>query len=122
LRTFAEFHIKIPFYQSGQTKFADPEQAGCNHRVEDALCGKVQTSTEQPKIKICSMQNNFLSLQRGAQRRKIDIAQWIDNIISPWEADLQQTELLAIAVKAVGFGIERHAIDIFNLQEQLSEL
>src|SRR5207248_1440397 len=94
-----------------QTRFADPEQARSNHRVENALRHKVQTSAEQSQIEIRSVQNNFFSLQRSAQRRQIDIGEWIHNIIPARQADLEQTKLLSITMKAIGFGVDRHAID-----------
>jgi len=111
LGPFAEFDIEVPFYQSGQTKFADPEQARSNHRVENALRHKVETSAEQSQIEIRSVQNNFFSLERSAQRRQIDIGEWIDNVVPSRQADLEQTKLLSITMKAIGFGIDRHAID-----------
>src|SRR5439155_27076502 len=107
----AEFDVEVPFYQSGQTKLADPEQARSNHRVDNALRRKVQTSAEQPQIEIRSVQNNFFSLQRSAQRRQIDIGEWINNLIPARQADLEKTKLLSITMEAIGFGIDRHAID-----------
>jgi hypothetical protein len=111
LGPFAEFDIEVLSYQSGQTKFADPEQACSNHRVENALRDKVQTPTEQSQIKIRSVQNNFFSLQRSTQRHQIDIGEWIDNVVPFCQADLEQTKLLSITMEAIRFGIDRHAID-----------
>src|SRR2546430_17166739 len=111
LGPFAEFDIEVLSYQSGQTKFADPEQARSNHRVENALRDKIQTAAEQSQIEIRSVQNNFFSLQRSTQRRQIDIGEWIEHIIPSRQADLEQTKLLSITMEAIRFGIDRHAID-----------
>ena len=55
-------------------------------------------------------------------RLKIDIGQWIDNVISTRQTDLEKTKFLSITMKTVGFGIDRHAIDLFKLRKQLGEL
>src|SRR5436853_7754988 len=67
------------------------------------------------------MQNDFLVLKRGPQRRKIDISQWIDDCIARRHADLKKTKFLAITVQTVRFGIDRDSIDFFKFWEQLAK-
>ena len=68
------------------------------------------------------MQNNFLLLQKRAQRRQIDIGQRIDQQILARNADLKQAKFFPITMQTVRFRIDRHAIDRIDLRKQLFQL
>ena len=68
------------------------------------------------------MKDDLFVRKRVAQRRKIDIRQWIDNEITARNSDLKQTKLFAVAVKTVGFRIERDSLNWLKLGKQLLQL
>jgi hypothetical protein len=132
LRPFCKFDAEETLHHRRQAKFANAEQSRSDYCVENPGRREVQTAAKQSKIIIRAVQNNFLLRKSCAQRRKIQVRQRIDNIISPdfvvavvadrgRHADLEQTKFLPITMQAVGFGIDRHAIHRLNLHKQLGE-
>src|ERR1700682_4120475 len=109
LRSFCKLDAEEALNQRGQTEFANAEQARRDYRVENLARREVQTAAKQPQIIICAVQNNFLLRKYRAQRRKIQLRQWINNVIARrvvvaavadrgWHADLEQTKLLPITM------------------------
>ena len=65
------------------------------------------------------MQNNLPGFKRFAQRRKIDIGQWIDNVIAARHADLEQAKFFAIGMETVCFRIDGNAVDRLELLKEI---
>jgi hypothetical protein len=57
--------------------------------------------------------------QRVGQRREINVRQRINQAIVPRNADLDEAKFFEIAVKTVGLGIDRDAIDGSESWKQL---
>src|SRR5712691_9859177 len=122
LRSLRQLYLEVSLDQRGQAEFADAEQARRDDRVEDSSRGKIPTPAQQPEIEIGAMQDNLFRLQSSAQWCKIDIGQWVNDVVAPGQAKLHQAKLLAIGMKTVGFGVDRHALNWFNLLEQIGQL
>ena len=121
LRTLGQCHSEKALDQRGQTELANPEQARRDHGVENLARCEIQTSAQQTQIEIGAVQNDFLFLERLAQRCKIDIRQRIDQHILVRNADLKQTKFLVVTMETVCFRIERYALDRFDAFEQLGQ-
>src|SRR5438128_12678026 len=115
LRSFRQLYLEVPLDQRGQAEFADAEQARRDDRVEDSSGGKIPTPAQQPQIEIGAMHDNLFRLQSSAQWCKIDIGQWVNDVIAPEQADLHQTKLLAIRMKTIGLGVDCNPVSAFNL-------
>ncbi len=71
---------------------------------------------------IHSLQDNLPLRQRGAERLEIERRQWIDQDILAVEGELDEAQLLEIAVQTVGFRIDRDAFELPEPREDFREL
>lgn len=110
LRAFDQLDPEVALYQRSQAELAQTEKARRNHRVENALRDEVQTAPEQPQIEISAVQNDLFFGEGGAERRKIDIGEWIDNDVAVRQTDLKQAKLFTIGMETVGFGVDRDTV------------
>ena len=57
------------------------------------------------------MQDDPSLSENGVETRKIERLKRIDQNVLFWQADLNQAQLLKIAVKAVSFGIDSYRVE-----------
>ncbi len=122
LRTFRQFDSEKTQYERREAKLAYAQKSRCNHRVENARRYETERSSHQSQIEIRPLQHDFFFGERSGERRQINSGECIDQKIFAAKTELEQTELFKIGMQAVGFRVDRNAIERFQFGKQLGEL
>ena len=122
LRSLRKGDVEILLHESGETEFLQAEHAGRDHGVENFAHRKIEGAPEQAQIEIHSLQNDLALGQRGAERLEIELGEGIDQDILAIESELDQAQLLEIAVQTVGLGIDRDPFELPEPREDFREL
>ena len=109
LRSLRDLQAEVALEQRGEAELRDAAQARRDHRVEDAPGGHKAAATEQPQIVVHSVNDEFLPREGGEERLQRIPGERVDQQIVARHADLDEAELLEVAVEAVRLGIDGDA-------------
>ena len=109
LRGFGEFHPEVALDERGEAEFRNAAEARGDHGVEDAFRCRKADAAEQAQIVVGAVNNELLAVEgreKGIERKA---GERIDQQVVSGNADLDEAELLEVAVEAVRLGIDGDA-------------
>ena len=106
LRAFLQRDTEKLRHQIAQAEFAHAQQAAGEHRVEDGRGNEAAVASEQPQVVVRAVQNQLMLAEDLEHRRELEAREGIDQMIRALDANLNETKLFRIGMKAVSLGIE----------------
>src|SRR5439155_23612473 len=94
---------EVALQQRGQSDRLVSQKLRANHRVDQVGRDELEIAIEDAQIVIGAMQHfrDALIRENGSKRRKIEIAQRIDDQVFPGDGDLNQAHLIEIRMERI---------------------
>ena len=115
LRAFDQLDAEVLLHQGREREFRVAGQPRRDHRVEHGAGLGEPGPAHEPQVVIRAVEDQELAGEHLEKRPEIEARQRIDQDVPLIEGNLDEAELLEVAMEAVGLRIHRDGIEAVNV-------
>ena len=122
LGPFFQLHAEVLLDQVAEPELALAQETRGEHGIKNRVGDECMVLEQHAQVVVRAVHGQLAAAERVQQRLQMDWRQGIDQFIARRHADLDQTNLLGIRMKAVRLGVHRQPRCRADLRQECLEL